>query len=45
MVNHPRGKHGQVAYDLRADFGVEPAAVREHFRPYLEAFPVAIEVQ
>ncbi len=45
MVNHPRGKHGQVAYDLRADFGVEPAAVRERFQPYLEAFPVAIEVQ
>ena len=39
MVNHPRGKHGQVAYDLRADFGVEPAAVRERFQPYLEAFP------
>ena len=45
MVNNPRGKHGQVTYDLRADFGVEPAAVREHFQAYLEAFPVAIEVR
>ena len=44
MAAHPRGKHGQVVYDLRSDFGVEPAAVREPFDFYLEQFPVRVEV-
>ncbi len=42
---HPRGKDGQVVYDLRRDFGVEPAAVRSRFTEYVERFPVRIEVQ
>jgi hypothetical protein len=44
MAEHPRGKHGRLAYDLRGDFGVEPEAVRERFRYYFERFPVAAEV-
>jgi hypothetical protein len=36
---HPRGRHGQVVYDLRADFHLEPGAVRERFAFYLEQFP------
>lgn len=42
---HPRGKHGQVVYDLRADFDAEPAALREIFDFYFEQFPVRVEVE
>ena len=41
---HPRGVEGQVVYDLRHDFAVEPAAVREPFGFYFERFPVKVEV-
>ncbi len=44
LDDHGRGKHGRVVYDLRADFGAEPAKVREGFDFYLERFPVRIEV-
>jgi Sulfotransferase family len=44
-VTHPRGRHGQVRYDLRADFGVEPEALRERFAFYFEQFPVEVEVR
>jgi hypothetical protein len=42
--NHARGAEGQVVYDLRRDFGAEPAAVREPFGFYFERFPVKVEV-
>ncbi len=38
--DNPRGKHGQVLYDLHADFGLEPAAVRARFGFYVERFGV-----
>jgi hypothetical protein len=41
---HPRGKEGRVRYNLRHDFGVEPAQLREHFGFYFERFPVQVEV-
>jgi hypothetical protein len=44
LRDHPRGKEGQVVYDLRRDFGAEPAAVREPFGFYFERFPVKLEV-
>jgi sulfotransferase family protein len=44
LVEHPRGKEGQVVYDLRRDFGTEPGAVREPFGFYFERFPVKVEV-
>lgn len=40
---NPRGKHGQVRYDLRRDFGVDPAEVRERFAFYFDAVPVRAE--
>jgi len=43
MRANPRGKHGRVRYDLHADFGVDPAAVRERFDFYLQRFAVRIE--
>lgn len=44
--NNKRGKHGQLSYDLRADFGLEPEAIRERFGFYYSRFPdVRIEVK
>ncbi|WP_235735007.1 sulfotransferase family protein [Nocardioides alcanivorans] len=45
LERHPRGADGQVVYDLRADFGREPDELRARFAPYLEMFPVKVEVQ
>lgn len=38
-----RGKHGQVIYDLQADFGLDPDAVRRRFDFYFERFAVRAE--
>ena len=41
--HNPRGKHGQVVYDLKADFGLDPARVRERFAFYFARFAVRAE--
>ena len=41
---HPRDLHGSMSYDLRADFGITPAALRERFAFHLESHPVPVEV-
>jgi hypothetical protein len=43
VVDHPRGMNGQVQYDLKGIFGVEPAILRERFRFYFETFAVREE--
>jgi len=40
-----RGRHGRVVYDLRRDFGIEPAEIRERFGFYFDRFPVQVEVR
>jgi hypothetical protein len=45
LAAHPRGKYGQVQYNLRRDFGLQPQAIRERFKFYLDRFPVRIEVK
>lgn len=40
---NPRGKHGQIRYDLERDFGVSPAEVRSRFAFYLDRYPVRAE--
>jgi hypothetical protein len=42
---NPRGKYGQVHYDLRRDFGVNPEDMRENFKFYFDRFPVKVEVK
>ena len=42
MVDHPRGRHGAVEYDL-AQFGLDPAERREALRFYSDRFGVALE--
>jgi len=39
LAGNPRGKEGRVIYDLRGDFGLEPADLHERFAFYYEAFP------
>ena len=39
VAGNPRGKNGRMVYDLRGDFGLDPARVRERFAYYFEAFP------
>lgn len=46
LAAHPRGKEGQVVYDLRKDFGADPAELRRAFDFYFAAFPeLKIEVR
>ena len=42
--NNPRGKHGQIHYDLRRDFGRTPDSIRQRFKFYFDRFPVRPEV-
>jgi hypothetical protein len=43
MADNPRGKLGKLRYDLRSDFGLDPAAVRTRFGYYFDRFSVAVE--
>ena len=43
MTANPRGRYGRLAYDLKADFGVDPDALRERFDFYFERFGVRAE--
>jgi len=43
LLAHPRGKAGQVIYDLKGDFGVDPAQLRERLGFYFERFAVHAE--
>lgn len=43
LAANPRGKHGQVVYDLAGDFGVNVPALRERFSFYTERFGVKHE--
>ncbi|WP_378741032.1 sulfotransferase family protein [Nocardia brasiliensis] len=45
LADHPRGKDGRVHYDMRTDFGADPAAVRRRFDFYITATDVAEEVR
>jgi hypothetical protein len=39
IAAHPRGKHGQIVYNLERDFGISPEALRKRFDFYYDAFP------
>lgn len=45
IERNKRGRHGQLVYDLRGDFGLEPEAIRERFAFYFDRFPVRVEVK
>ncbi len=39
VAGNPRGKDGRVVYDLRGDFGLDPADLYDRYAFYFEAFP------
>jgi hypothetical protein len=39
IASHPRGKYGQIVYNLERDFGISPADLRKRFDFYFDAFP------
>ena len=43
VAEHPRGKFGQVIYNLERDFGVRPNDLRQRFDFYCERFSVRVE--
>ena len=43
MVDHPRGVHGGVIYDLEGDFGLDSADLRRRVTPYTDYFGVPLE--
>ena len=43
MAANPRGKYGRVRYDLRGDFGVDPAELHRRFDFYFERFRTRAE--
>ena len=43
LEQNRRGKHGRLVYDLRADFGIDPDALRKRFDFYFERFPIRAE--
>ncbi len=45
IAEHPRGRDGQVIYDLRKDFDADPSDVRAIFDFYLDRFDTRKEVQ
>jgi hypothetical protein len=45
LAGHERGRDGQVVYDVRRDFGADPAELRAPFGFYLDRFAVQEEVR
>ena len=43
MAGNPRGRFGRVVYDLRRDFGFDPAELRRRFAFYFDRFAVRAE--
>jgi len=39
IESHPRGKFGQIIYNLERDFGIKPSELRKRFDFYFDAFP------
>jgi hypothetical protein len=44
-AEHRRYRRQRIVYDMRADFGVDPAELRERFDFYYQRYPVRIEVR
>jgi hypothetical protein len=43
LAAHPRGKAGQVLYELKRDFALDPHELRQRFRFYFDRFDVQAE--
>jgi len=45
MGAHKRGANGRLVFDIRRDFGVDPAQVRDRFAFYMNSLSVTVETQ
>ncbi len=43
MLDHPRGKHGRIIYDIEQDFGIRKSALYERFAFYTDRFGIELE--
>lgn len=43
LRQNPRGKYGQILYDLERDFAIAPSTLRERFGFYYRRFPIRME--
>lgn len=43
MSENPRGKHGRIVYDLKADYGLDRDELRERFAFYFDKFSIRAE--
>lgn len=43
QLENPRGRYGQISYDLQGDFGIDPDALRDRFGFYFDRFGVRAE--
>jgi hypothetical protein len=43
MVDHPRGRHGGLIYDLQGDFGIDPSELRSRMRAYTDEYDITLE--
>ncbi len=43
LRDNPRGKHGRIVYDLKADFGLDRDELRRRFDFYFDRFAVKAE--
>lgn len=43
LADNPRGKHGQLVYNLERDFGLTSEALRPDFQFYYDRFAVSLE--
>jgi hypothetical protein len=43
IADNPRGKHGQIEYDLKGDFGIDADELYERYKPYTDKFQVVLE--
>ena len=43
LDGNPRGKHGQIRYDLQRHFGISPDELRKRFDFYFDRFDVELE--
>jgi hypothetical protein len=42
-AEHRRGRLGRIDFDIRRDFGLDPAELRSRYGAYLERHPIAVE--
>ena len=43
IADNPRSRHGQIEYDLKGDFGIDPDELYERYQPYTDKFQVVLE--